>query len=272
MTDARRLELGELRIDALDGGSMAFSVERPGRRIELELAVRPLLVRAASWSCIIDPGFGPADPERRQRFALRDPVPLEQQCRALGLEHGPDHVLLTHLHFDHAAAALRNHGTAQAPDERLRFPSAQHHLHPREWEAALKDGRGGQLAARLGKALTQQGTASGSARPQALPDQGEFLPGLHVELAPGHTEGLLAIWMRGSMGTALYAADLVPTQRFLEERLDRLADQDPQLALQTRMSLLGRCAREGAWLCFYHDLERPWGQLVRAGVAWRLEA
>lgn len=252
------LELGAMRVDALDGGSLAFSFERPARsgaaraKLKLELAVRPLLVRTRDWSCLIDPGFGPADPTRRERFRLRDPVPLERQCDALGLRDGPDHVLLTHLHFDHAAGALADDVESKEP----RFPRASHHVHPTEWRAAVADRRGGDLAARLEAVLGRT--------PEALPDRGEVWPGLSVELAPGHTDGLVAVWLVGRDARALFAADLLPTTRFLTPRLDRMADQDPELALTTRTGLLDRCAASDAYVCFYHDVLHPWGRLAAA--------
>lgn len=238
---------GDFRVDALDGGSLSFFFERPGRRVKLELAVRPLLVRCPAWSCLIDPGFGPADPRRRERFALRDPIPLEEQCAQLGLAGGPEHVLLTHLHFDHAAGAL-----ADQDGTRLRFPRARHYVHALEWRAAVADERGGKLAARIER-------ASGGA-PEDV--QNLELDGLETELAPGHTEGLVAVWIGRPGGRAMFAADLLPTTRFLEARLDRMADQDPELALRTRSALLERCYRENAYVCFYHDTAKPWTRLA----------
>ncbi len=252
------LDLGGLRVDFLDGGSLAFTYERPGKRLALELAVRPVLVRSATWSCLIDPGFGPADPRRRERFALRDPEPLEDQCRRLGLVDGPDHVLLTHLHFDHAAGVLAGSVCDPSRSAELRFARAQHHVHSVEWEAALREGRGGDLALRMERAL--------AGLPTFLPDRGVVFgeaagPRVEVELAPGHTEGLVAVWLRGARATALYAADLVPTARFLEPRVDRMADQDPELALATRTDLLRRSAVEGAYVLFYHDTDRTFARL-----------
>ncbi|MCA8970483.1 MAG: MBL fold metallo-hydrolase [Planctomycetes bacterium] len=247
------LDLGELRIDVLDGGSLAFSIERPGKRIALELAVRPLLVRTSEWSCLIDPGFGPADPRRRERFQLRDPVPLEEQLDRLGVAQ-PDHVLLTHLHFDHAAGVLAGsaHGMRDDGDvEEARFPGAEHHVHPLEWDAAMREQRGGDLAARIERALSRL--------PKSLPSDGTVLgtpghaPRIDVELASGHTEGLVAVWMHGTEGTAMFAADLVPTRKFLGARLDRMADQAPELARDSRIALLRRCEREHAFVLFYHD-------------------
>ena len=258
------LELGEVRVDALDGGSLSFAFERPGRKLKLELAVRPLLVRAPSWSCLVDPGFGPADPDRRERFSLRDPVPLEEQCARLGLGAGPDCVVLTHLHFDHAAGALADLAEAsEAAAPRLRFPRARHYVHEIEWEAALSDGRGGKLATRLERAL------GGAPEPISALE----LDAIEAELAPGHTEGLVALWIGYAAKRALFAADLIPTQRFLTPRLDRMADQEPETALRTRTGLLERCFAEDAHVCFYHDVAMPWTRVVPGeahalGRAW----
>ena len=51
----------------------------------------------------------------------------------------------------------------------------------------------------------------------------------------------------------MFAADLVPTRKFLGARLDRMADQAPELARDSRIALLRRCEREHAFVLFYHD-------------------
>ena len=259
------LELGGVTIHPLDGGRMCFDVEVLGRRRVIELAVRPLLVRAGGTSVLVDPGFGPADPERRKRFELLDGPPLEEQCRELGLPQGPDIVVLTHLHFDHAAGAL----VLDGGEERGRFPGARHLCHEVEWEAALASGRGGELARRLEEALglgafTWIRGEGGALLPE--------LPQLRFEKTEGHTEGLMVLEFVGTEGRCFYPADLVPHRGFLRPKKDALADQDPELALEERRFVLEEVARRGAFVWFYHDLEVVFGKLLgeKEGGVYRL--
>ncbi len=245
MRAGARLGLGGIDVIALDGGSMAFSVQRRnGQRVRLELAVRPTLVRGDGWSCLIDAGFGPADPGRRARFELQDPEPLEAQCAAYGCP-APDVVLLTHLHFDHAAGALVVAGGV----ERLRFSKSRHVVHADEWAGAVAEQRGGDLPARLAAACAQ----AGAGEFEQLGHDVALFPGLQLARVRGHTEGLMVVWVTGREGVCVVASDLVPTRRFLEPRLDRLADQEPEVALASRQAVLGAAAGRGAWVALYHD-------------------
>lgn len=261
------LDLGGLTLHPLDGGRMGFEVEVRGQRRRFELAVRPLLLRVGGASIIVDPGFGPADPERRVRFDLHDGPPLEEQCRALGLVDGPDYVLLTHLHFDHAAGAL----VAEGGEERARFPGAKHLCHREEWESAQESGRGGDLAKRLERALGLEafdwiegegGQVLGS------------LPQLRFQKTVGHTEGLMVLEFQGEEGRCVYPADLVPHRGFLRPKKDALADREPERALRERERILASAAGSGAFVWFYHDLEVVFGKLLgekEAGV-YRLDS
>ena len=249
------LDLGGITIHSLDGGRMLFEVEVLGRRREFELAVRPLLVRVAGVSLLVDPGFGPADPNRRKRFELRDGPALEEQCAELDLAQGPDFVVLTHLHFDHAAGALVLDGGG----ERVRFPAAKHLCHRVEWEASVASGRGGELARRLEKGLGAAGiTWVEGEEGKLLPE----LPQLRFTRTRGHTEGLMVLDFQGKRDSCLYPADLIPHRGFLKPKKDPLADLDPDLALKERTSVLAQAKRRGANLWFYHDLDLVFGKLL----------
>ena len=259
------VDLGGLELFVLDGGSMTFEVARPGRRLELTLALRPILLRAEGFSCLVDPGFGPADPERRVKFRLRDPEALEHQCARLGLLQGPDHVYLTHLHFDHAGGVLAGASSSATqeqthePKESLRFERTRIWTHSAEWREAIREERGGRLAQRIAEAAgidaaapERAGRHDGSGAASAAIDasdaqEGELWQGdgvsLRYERTRGHTGGLCVLWCEGRHSTALFAADLLPSRRFLEPRLDRVADQDPELARDERAALLGASCR-----------------------------
>ena len=249
------LALGPLQLHALDGGALSFAI--PGRQRRIELAVRPVLVESPHGSVLYDTGFGDADVQRRQKFRLREPWPLEEQLQELGLEDAPDIVVLSHLHFDHAGGALRGEGDT----EQLRFPSARHVMHREEWTAGLADGRGSDLAARLQRA----------GAPELLGDEEELLPGLLLTRHRGHTEGLLVLQGTQSGASFLLSADLVPTRHFLYPRQDRVADQDPELALSERTALLDALFERDGVVGLYHDRDHAFGRLsAREGGGYAL--
>ncbi len=254
------LELGRHRLLFLDGGLLGFDVEVAGRRMVLDLSVWPALVLSDGQSLLVDASFGPADPVRWTKFRCRPAAALEKQVAARCQGHGPDRILLTHLHFDHACGVLRKEGDR----ELLRFPDAQLLVERQEWEAAREDDRGGNLAERILR-------ANGGREPGFVEDGSELAPGLRVEVVPGHTEGLCVLWVRDGGQAALLPSDLIPSRRFLTPREDHFVDLDPALALEGRMRLLDRAHAEDAYVCFYHDPKRLFGKLKpNAGPGYAL--
>ncbi len=225
---------------------LSFAVPSRGRRIEM--AVRPVLVESPHGTVLYDTGFGDADEKRRRNYRLRDPWPIEEQLQELGLPDGPDIVVLSHLHFDHAGGALVGDGE----QEQLRFPKARHVIHRVEWEIGLANGRGGNLAKRLQRA----------GMPELLSDDELLLlPDLKLSRHPGHCEALLALQGMAPAASFLLAADLVPTRRFLFPREDRFADQNPKVALRERTALLQGLAARGGVVSFYHDRHQAFAWL-----------
>jgi glyoxylase-like metal-dependent hydrolase (beta-lactamase superfamily II) len=133
----------------------------------------------------------------------------------------------------------------------LRFPDAELALHRAEWDAALADGRGSHLASRIQAALGDRPPLF--LDPSLLDPSQEPFPGIQLELTEGHTEGLLVVRARGRHAACLIPTDLIPTRRFLVRRLDKVADQDPALALESRQRILQTSASRGDHILFYHD-------------------
>jgi glyoxylase-like metal-dependent hydrolase (beta-lactamase superfamily II) len=258
------LDLGDLRVRSLDGGVLGFTAKVADREIVIWLAARPALIEGPGFSVLVDAGFGPADPLRRSKFRLQDPLPLQEQLAAMGLPDGPDMLLLTHLHFDHAGGTLEAVGEGE---ETLRFPQAELAVHRAEWDAALIDGRGSNLAERIRSTLPGR-------EPRFLDVTTEHAeqpyPGIQLEQVQGHTEGLLVIHAVGKHSRCLIPTDLVPTRRFLVPRLDKIADQDPALALESRQRVLHTAAARGDHILFYHDPAVPSAKLESTGTSVRL--
>ena len=159
--------------------------------------------RAYYFWCLLGPG-GPVvvdagtHPDTAQERELPHYQPPDQVLARLGV--APDqvaHLVLTHLHWDHAGGAGL-------------FPQAQVHVHQDEWDFW----RGHPVAQRelfrwLGDARAFR--ALDQAREEgrlALWQGGEsLLPGLEFIAAPGHTPGLMALAADTAGGRAVLGSD-----------------------------------------------------------------
>ena len=143
---------------------------------------------------IVDTGFGDAAAEARGRVITR---PLVAGLHAAGID--PDeveHVILTHLHYDHAGSI----GT---------FPKAMFHVATAEMAFAT----GPQICDHTVRAPFDGEPVAELVR-QLYADRVvfhagdvEFAPGIRLALAPGHTAGLTVVVCDTARGPVVLASD-----------------------------------------------------------------
>jgi glyoxylase-like metal-dependent hydrolase (beta-lactamase superfamily II) len=264
-------ELGHLQLDVvpcgrfrLDGGAMFGQVPRvrwervarPDERHRVALGTHALLVRGPDFTLLTDTGCGTRwTPEERDFFGLARKDVLAGSLAALGL--APEditHVVLSHLHFDHAGGLFLEDGS-------LRFGRARHCVRGVELEAAQHP-PSFQKASYRGPwaALT------GSERLHRIDFDEEIVPGVRVFHTGGHTEGHQALLVDGGDGArAAFFGDLVPTTWHLPPAYTMAYDLQPSRVVARKRELLDRAAAE-AWLgCFYHDPDPRLRRLGREG-------
>ncbi|TPW10273.1 MAG: beta-lactamase domain-containing protein [bacterium] len=238
--------LWEREVQAVDGNSIPLRVgvlllERPGVRL------------------VIDTGFGAeAVPRNISGFfgGLSATQGLDRALETLAWD--PDsvtHLLLTHLHVDHAGGSF-------TPEGAPRFPRASVTVATRELEYALDphplrgpvyDGRAARLLA-----------ASERLQPIGhLPEM--ILPDVEVRLLGGHSPGQLAVIIHGASRSLLVPGDVLPTRAHRRPRWVLSYDQDPSQVYDVRRSLVRR-ARALGWLVhFGHDPLVPFGRILPGG-------
>lgn len=276
----RTLELGELRIHAieagllrLDGGAMFGVVPKPlwnrrtpaDTRNRIPLALRCLLVEAPEALVLIDTGVGNKQDARfRDIYGIENtgdpdrssPTRLELGIREAG--HAPsdiDMVVFTHLHFDHAGGAtlLRDDGSVVPA-----FPGARHVVNEDELAFAARPNE--RIRASYLRENLEPIERANLWSPQR--GAGELTRGIELVHTPGHTPHHHSVLLDSGGEKAFYLADLCPTTAHLPLPWIMGYDLEPLATLEAKRAMWERARDEDWLLIFEHDPHTPWGRLA----------
>jgi glyoxylase-like metal-dependent hydrolase (beta-lactamase superfamily II) len=255
---------------ALDGGAMHGVVPKPlwerahpaDAKNRIPLVARALLVDHAPSGArtLIELGAGQRWSDKERGIYAMAPGPeVPELLRRAGVD--PDtvtHVLLTHLHWDHAG------GVVLAGDPpALALPRAEHIVGRACLAHAERPGEKDAGSFRAGDLALLRG--AGKLR---LWDEGEPLaPGIAGRVARGHTEGHVIPWIadRDDGPPIVYPTDLVPTRSHLRPSWVMAYDNQPAVCAAEKRALFEELARIGGGVVLYHDpeVEAAW---ARAGA------
>jgi glyoxylase-like metal-dependent hydrolase (beta-lactamase superfamily II) len=200
----------------------------------IPLVARSLVLEGPAGRVLFDPGpggtYGEPDDGAAPPVAPEGPV---------------DHVVLSHLHADHAAGAFADRGGRL---ERA-FPGARIHVQTSNAEAAAR-----AVAARGGEAYRAREIVGLLAGPWTAHDgEGVILPGIEVFRSDGHTIGMQGLRLRGEEACLMAPADLLPTVSHLRLTGSGEYDRDPGLLARERRELIEEALRTDAWVFLFHD-------------------
>jgi glyoxylase-like metal-dependent hydrolase (beta-lactamase superfamily II) len=239
----------------LDGGAMFGVVPRtmwaralpPDEFNRVPMVMRVLLVQGRGRTILVDVGAGAGhSAKNREIYAFEDTEHLPDLIRARGVDPARvTDVLLTHLHFDHAAGIVEPEGEGW----RLLFPQARHHLQRSQWEHALRPNprdRASYYEDRI-RVLETRGVLDLHDGPWTL------APGFELLVFDGHTPGQQLPLIHGGGGALFFCGDLVPTHHHIPTPYVMSYDLYPVTAMEEKASTLGRAVEEGWVLLFEHD-------------------
>jgi glyoxylase-like metal-dependent hydrolase (beta-lactamase superfamily II) len=260
---------------ALDGGQMFGVVPKPlwekklpaDARNRVRLALTCLLVGTGKHNILIETGIGNKfDHKFVDIYDIEKSTTLPADLKKAGLRpEDIDIVINTHLHFDHCGWNTRREGGKVIPT----FPRARYFVQAGEWEHAshpTERDRASYVSEFFRPAETQT---------ELLEGNEEIIPGVRVEVFPGHTRDLQCVWIESEGQQACFVSDLIPTRAHLPRAWITSFDLYPLETLANKQRLLPQLVEQETLVIFPHDLEVPWAKLAEQDgriVAWAVDS
>jgi len=266
-----RMTLGDFELTAvsdgiyhLDGGAFFGVVPKvmwqkklvADERNRVASGLNSLIVRTGSQTVLIETGIGNKLSEKlRGIYDARQLLPAS--FAAAGIEpREVDIVINTHLHFDHCGW-----NTTRKPDGSIvpTFPNAQYFAHRGEVDHGhlqLERDAVSYISDNYDPLL-----ATGQMTLIDPPEGGllEIVPGVSVEVFPGHTAQMMAVLLDSAGERACYISDLIPTSAHLDVTWVMGYDLDPLTCIEQRKRFLSRAIPEKWLVLFTHDHHHPMG-------------
>jgi len=264
-----RLSLGDFEITAvsdgtypLDGGGFFGVVPKTlwERKVKADAnnlvtaGLNSVIVRTGKNTVLIETGIGNKLPEKMIKI-YGQPAKLVENLRVAGVTPDDiDVVINTHLHFDHCGW-----NTARRGDKIVAtFPKAKYYVQEGEWRHAHENQRDGfSYLAENYDPLVESGQM------KLLRGEQEILPGISVEVFPGHTRDMQAVVIDSGGKTACYISDLIPTTAHLDLNWVMAFDLYPLESVESRKRYYARAIPEKWLTIFTHDPRVPWAHVER---------
>ena len=246
----------------LDGGAMFGIIPKPlwsrivepDERNRIGLQTNCLLLEGDDGRLtLVETGLGDKiQDKRRDLYDMEDRSILdalhEVDCDPADISS----VILTHLHFDHAAGLTRRlrdgEKSVGGHDVALAFPNAEVVVQKREWDDAVAN-RSTMHSTYLPDHL--QPVAD---RVRLLEGECEALAGVRVDPVPGHTWGQQAVIFDAADGaTVAFPGDLIPTVHHAQSTFGMAYDVEAYTAMVRKREFLTHAHKEGWILALDHE-------------------
>ena len=208
-----------------------------------------ILVRAGEKNVLIETGIGNKLSEKMVQI-FGQPAKLLESLSAAGIEpEDVDIVINTHLHFDHCGwNTIRQNGTIKPT-----FPKATYYVQEGEWRHAHEGQRDS-----VSYLHENYDPLVESGQMKLLRGDQEIMPGISVEVFPGHTRDMQAVLIQSGSKTACYISDLIPTSAHLDLNWVMAFDLYPLETIESRKRYYSRAISENWLTMFTHDPEVAW--------------
>ena len=229
---------------------------KPDDLNRISVSCNSIIVRTGKQTILIETGIGNKLSEKTKSFYLPEEKLLENLHAAKVAPEEVDIVINSHLHFDHCGwNTVYKNGSAVAT-----FPNAKYYAPKGEWE----HGKLQLERDRVSYISDNYDPLINSGQMQLIEGNAEIAPGISVEVWPGHTRNMWAVFIRSGGKTACYISDLIPTTWHLDVAWAMAYDLFPLEVLENRKRYYAKAIPEEWLTIFTHDPEVPWSYLERS--------
>lgn len=251
-------------IFGLDGGAMFGTVPKvlweksnpTDEKNRIEMEARALLLKSPGCNVLIDTGNGKDfvakyGDKLGNKFAelynIDDSGPsLLGSLAKNGLKpEDIHHVILTHLHFDHAGGATTEKDGKLVPT----FPKAQYWIQKGNLETASHP----NLRERASYYPANYQPLMDNGVLKVIEGEQEILPGISAVISNGHTQAQQVIKVTDGKNTLLYCGDMVPTSSHVKIPWLMGYDLHPLMLMEEKQKFLSQAADQHWYLFFEHD-------------------
>ncbi|MEO0291044.1 MAG: MBL fold metallo-hydrolase [candidate division WOR-3 bacterium] len=245
----------------LDGGAMFGVVPKvlwsknvkPDRINRITLGLNPLLVIGKDFKILIDNGTGNKYSEKE--FEIYGIKLKNDPFKIYGIRKEEiTHVVLTHLHFDHAG------GSTEYIDDKLSisYPNAIFYVQNKEFEDAMNPNE--RTRASYKKENFEPIYKEGKLF--LIDGDMEILPGIKLIHTGGHTRGHQFVLIESKGEKAIYFGDIVPTSYHVPLPYIMGYDTFPLITLEVRRKYYELASKE-KWLTFFEHDPIPRAGLIK---------
>jgi glyoxylase-like metal-dependent hydrolase (beta-lactamase superfamily II) len=266
-----RLNLGDFELSVfsdgtypLDGGAFFGVIPKVmwSRKVEADernyvtSGLNSLLIRTGKQTVLVETGMGNKLPDRMIKF-YGQPAKLLGDLAAGGVApEDVDIVINSHLHFDHCGwNTVRDKNGKIVPT----FPRAKYYAPEGEWQYARRPSDRDAIS----YIPDNYDPLVASGQMTLLKGGEEIVPGISVEIFPGHTAHMMGALVRSQQQTACYISDLIPTTAHIDIAWGMGFDLYPLQTIDSKKRYYARSIPEQWLTVFTHDPKMPWAYVEK---------
>lgn len=248
----------------LDGGAFFGVIPKvmwskrlqPDELNRLSCGLNSVLVRGGKKTVLIETGIGNKLGDRMKKIYAPEEKLLTSLNEVGVSPEEIDVVINTHLHFDHCGWNTVYHdGRAVAT-----FPNAKYYAQRGEWEYAQR----ATERDRVSYISDNYNPLVESGQMELIDGSRELLPGISVEVFPGHTQHMQAVHIESNGKHACYISDLIPTTAHIDIAWGMGFDLFPLETIASKKKFYQRAIPENWLVIFTHDPKMPWARIESA--------